>query len=438
MGRVRKAIIMGAAGRDFHNFNVFFRNNTSYKVVAFTATQIPGIAGRTYPKTLAGRRYPKGIPIHDEADFPLLIKKHGVDDVFFSYSDVPYSHVMHKASEAMAAGANFCLLSHAQTQLCSKAKIISVCAGRTGSGKSQTSQKIAQILKDAGKKVVIVRHPMPYGDLAKQAVQRFASYQDMEDADCTIEEMEEYEHYMTNGIVVYAGVDYERILRRAEKEAEVIIWDGGNNDVPFYASDLHIVVVDPHRAGNELSYYPGEENVRMADVVIINKENTAPQGKIGELTANIRSVNKDAIIIHADSEISIDNPKSIKGKKVLVIDDGPTLTHGEMPYGAGVIAAKQAKAKLIDPQRYAVGSIKKVFERYPSISNVIPAMGYGRAQMHDLAMTIQKAHCDAVVVGTPIDLARHMKVSKPTVRVYYTLKEKNISLQRVLKERGFL
>ncbi len=438
MASVRKAIIMGAAGRDFHNFNVFFRDNKAYKVVAFTATQIPGIARRTYPKILAGRRYPQGIPIHDEVDLSKLISKHQVDDVFFSYSDVPYAHVMHRAAVAMAAGANFCLLSHAQTQLCAKVPVISVCAGRTGSGKSQTSQKVAEMLKEGGLRVVVVRHPMPYGDLAKQAVQRFASYQNMEDADCTIEEMEEYERYISRHIILYAGVDYGRILRRAEKEADVIIWDGGNNDVPFYAPDLHIVVVDPHRAGHELTYYPGEENVRMADVVIINKENTAPEGKVGELVKNVRSVNKKAVIIHADSVISLENPDVVKGKNVLVVEDGPTLTHGEMSYGAGMIAAKRVKAKPIDPRAYAVGSIKKTLDRYPSLRGVVPAMGYGKAQMRELAETIRRARCDAVVIGTPIDLARHIKIDKPTARVHYALKEKNMTLMRVLKKEGFL
>lgn len=438
MAKRRLAIIMGAAGRDFHNFNTIFRDNARHRVVAFTATQIPGISKRRYPASLAGKQYPKGIPIYPEAKLADLIKKHKVDDVFFSYSDVPYEYVMHRASLVMAAGANFCLLSHKQSQIDSRVPVISVCAGRTGSGKSQTSQKLAGILKDEGLRVVVVRHPMPYGDLAKQKVQRFAAYSDMERHNCTIEEMEEYERYLSRDIVLYAGVDYGAILKQAEKEADVIIWDGGNNDVPFYTPDLHIVIVDPHRVGNELVYYPGEENVRMADVIIINKENTTTKKNIEKLVANVKSVNRSATIIHADSIITLDNPDVVKGKRVLVIEDGPTLTHGGMSYGAGVIAARRAKAKLVDPRKFAVGSIKKALDKYPRLLDLVPAMGYGASQMRELAQTIQKAKCDAVVIGTPIDLARHININKPTARVHYALKEKNITLRSVLKKKGII
>lgn len=424
----RKVIIMGAAGRDFHNFNVYFRDNENYEVVAFTATQIPNIAGRKYPPELAGKLYPEGIPIYDEKELPDLVKKHEVDEVVFSYSDVSYQTVMNKASIVNSAGADFTMLSPSHTMLKSKKPLISVCAVRTGSGKSQISRKIFEILSQKCK-VVAIRHPMPYGDLAKQKCQRFASYEDLDKHNCTIEEREEYEPYIDMNGIVYAGVDYEEILREAEKEADVIIWDGGNNDYPFYKPDLHIVIADPHRAGHELSYYAGEINVRMADVVIINKVDTAERENIEKVRDNIKAINPNARIVEADSPIKLEG--DVRGKKVLVIEDGPTLTHGEMPYGAGTIAAKQSEAEIVDAKKYAVGSILETYKKYPHLDKILPAMGYGAKQMKELEETINSADCDAVVAATPIDLKRIIDVKKPIIRVRYGVGE---MAEKALKE----
>jgi predicted GTPase len=421
---MRKVIIMGTAGRDFHNFNVFFRDNRDYKVVAFTATQIPNIENRKYPKELAGSLYPEGIPIYPEEELPELIKKFNVDEVVFAYSDVSHEYVMHKASIAISAGADFRLMGAGSTMLKSKKPVISICAVRTGSGKSQTTRKVSEILKKKGKKVVVVRHPMPYGDLVKQKVQRFATMDDLDKYDCTIEEREEYEPHIRNGTVVYAGVDYEEILREAEKEADIILWDGGNNDIPFYKPDLHIVVADPHRAGHEMTYHPGEANFRMADVIIINKEETAPKEGIDLIREHIAQVNPRAIVIDAASPFFIDNPEIIRGKKVLAIEDGPTLTHGEMSYGAAVLASKKYGAsELVDAKPYAVGTILETFNKYRQIRNYLPAMGYGEKQVKDLQETINNTPCDLVVSATPIDLTRIMKINKPIVRVRYELDE---------------
>ena len=418
-----KVILMGAAGRDFHNFNIHFRNNPKYNVVAFTATQIPNITGRKYPKDLSGKLYPNGIPIYPEEKLSELIKKHDIDKVFFSYSDVSHEYVMNKASLVNACGADFELLGIKSTMFISEKPVITVCAVRTGCGKSQTSRKIVGILKDKGLKVVAIRHPMPYGDLAKQAVQRFENYDDLEEHNCTIEEREEYEPYIERGLVVYSGVDYERILRGAEKEAEVIVWDGGNNDTPFFKSDLNFVVTDPHRAGHERKYYPGETNFRMADVIIINKMDTAKPENVEVILKNAKEMNPSASIIKANSKIKVNNPEIIKGKKVLVIEDGPTLTHGGMNFGAGVIAAQRLGCELIDPEPFAVGSIKETLKKYPELHNLVPAMGYEKKQMEELEKTINKTECDAVVVGTPIDIGRLLDVDKPTVRVNYELDE---------------
>jgi len=421
---MKKAVIMGAAGRDFHNFNVFFRDNDNYQVVAFTATQIPDIEGRKYPPSLAGKLYPEGIPIYPEEKLTSLIKEQQVDEVFFSYSDVPHEYLMHKASEVMASGASFVLLGPKETMLSSQKPVISVCAVRTGCGKSQTTRKIALLLQEKGRQVVVIRHPMPYGNLEQQRVQRFATYQDMIDQKCTIEEMEEYEPHIQNGIIVYAGVDYADILHQAEQEADIILWDGGNNDIPFYKSNLEIVVVDPHRPGHELKYHPGETNFRRADVLIINKIETAKPENVEIVFENARQVNPTATIIKARSPIFIQDGAAIKGKKVLVIEDGPTLTHGEMPYGAGVIAAeKYGAAELIDPRPYAVGSIKDTFNKYKHLDRVLPAMGYGEKQIQELAATIDKVPCDLVIGATPIDLGRLVKTSKPILRVTYELEE---------------
>jgi predicted GTPase len=421
---MRKVIIMGAAGRDFHNFNVFFRDNRDYKVVAFTATQIPNIENRKYPKELAGSLYPEGIPIYPEEELSELIKKFNVDEVVFAYSDVSHEYVMHKASIAISAGADFRLMGAGSTMLKSKKPVISICAVRTGSGKSQTTRKVSEILKKKGKKVVVVRHPMPYGDLVKQKVQRFATMDDLDKYDCTIEEREEYEPHIRNGTVVYAGVDYGEILREAEKEADIILWDGGNNDIPFYKPDLHIVVADPHRAGHEMTYHPGEANFRMADVIIINKEETAPKEGIDLIREHIAQVNPRAIVIDAASPFFIDNPEIIRGKKVLAIEDGPTLTHGEMSYGAAVLASKKYGAsELVDAKPYAVGTILETFNKYRQIRNYLPAMGYGEKQVKDLQETINNTPCDLVVSATPIDLTRIMKINKPIVRVRYELDE---------------
>lgn len=419
-----KIIIMGAAGRDFHNFNLIYRDNEKYEVVAFTATQIPDIEGRKYPAELAGSLYPNGIPIHAEEDLVDLIVKHSVNAVVFSYSDVPHEYVMNKAALVNAAGADFILHGAKQTMLKSKKPVISICAVRTGSGKSQTTRKVSEILKGMGKKLVAIRHPMPYGDLAKQKVQRFATYQDLDKHKCTIEEREEYEPHIDRGIVVYAGVDYAAILEEAEKEADIILWDGGNNDTPFYEPDLAIVVADPLRPGHELTYYPGETNVRMADVVIINKETTAEYEDIEYVRANIRSVNPKAQIIDAASPLFVEDPDAIRDKRVLVIEDGPTLTHGEMDYGAGVVAAeKYGAAEIVDPRPWIVGTIKDTFEKYPEIGTLLPAMGYGDKQVKDLEQTVNAVDCDAVVIGTPIDLRKVINIEKPSVRVKYELQE---------------
>ena len=420
----KKVIIMGAAGRDFHNFNCVFRDNENYEVIAFTACQIPNIIGRVYPFSLAGKLYPHGIPIYPEEDLPRLIKKHQIDQVVFSYSDVTHEYVIHRASIVNAAGAAFVLLGTKQTMLQSKRKVISICAVRTGAGKSQVSRKVFRFLKNKDIKVTAIRHPMPYGDLVKQAVQRFASYEDFAKHECTIEEREEYEPYIEQGLVVYAGVDYEKILKEAEKEAEIIVWDGGNNDTPFYKPDLHLVVVDPHRAGHELKYYPGETNFRMADVLIINKINTARPEKVQLVEENIRKINPQATVIHSNSVITVEDVNLIKGKKVLVIEDGPTVTHGGMAYGAGMVAAKKYQAKEItDPRSYAVGSLKKTLEEFSHLTNLLPAMGYGKEQLRELEETINRTNCDTIIVGTPIDLGRLLKVNKPTVRVTYDIEE---------------
>ncbi|MCK4646841.1 MAG: GTPase [Candidatus Aminicenantes bacterium] len=421
---MKNVLIMGAAGRDFHNFNVFFRDQEEFRVAAFTAAQIPDIEGRKYPASLAGKLYPDGIPIYSEEKLALLIKKHEISEVFFSYSDVNYEYIMHKASEVLTAGASFTLLGPQETMVKSKLPVISVCAVRTGCGKSQTSRKIALLIKEKGKRVVVIRHPMPYGDLAKQKVQRFASYEDMIKHECTIEEMEEYEPHIKDGIVVYAGVDYGAILKEAEKEADIILWDGGNNDFSFYQSNLEIVVVDPHRPGHELLYYPGEINFRRAHVIVINKMDSAEKEKINLLLENIKKFNPEATIIRANSAISVPEGEEISGKTVLVIEDGPTLTHGEMPYGAGVIAATRYKAsKIIDPRPFAVGSINETFQKYTHLDKVLPAMGYGKKQMAELAQTIDKIECDLVVSGTPIDLGRLIKTNKKILRVSYELEE---------------
>ena len=421
----RKVIIMGAAGRDFHNFNVFFRDNKNYEVVCFTAEQIPNISGRRYPKELAGKLYPEGIAIEEEKRLPELIRKHEIDMVVLAYSDLSYEDVMHKASMVNSLGADFVLMGSRTTMLKSKKPVISVCAVRTGCGKSQTTRKISLLLREMGYRVVVVRHPMPYGDLRKQIVQRFAEYGDLYRYECTIEEREEYEQHIKNGFVVYAGVDYEKILREAEKEADIILWDGGNNDIPFYRPDLHIVVVDPHRHGHETTYYPGETNLRMADVVVINKENTAKRENIEEVERAVRTLNPKAKIIHADSEIFAAHGEKIRGKRVLVIEDGPTLTHGGMSYGAGLIAARKFGAKsVIKPKKYAAGSIRKAYEKYRQITDVLPALGYGKSQMEDLKKTIDRTPCDLVIIATPIDLAELMKMNKPSVYITYHLRER--------------
>ncbi|MDC0357315.1 cyclic 2,3-diphosphoglycerate synthase [Oligoflexia bacterium] len=424
MGQKIKTLIMGAAGRDFHNFNVLYRNNEKYDVVCFTATQIPDIEGRKYPTALAGELYPDGIPIHSEDDLSKLIQDHQIEEVVFSYSDVPYQYVMSKAALVNASGAHFKLLGTESTMIKSKVPLVSVCAIRTGCGKSQTTRKVAKILLDAGKRVVAIRHPMPYGDLAAQRCQRFASLDDLKKHKCTIEEMEEYEPHINAGVIIYAGVDYEEILRQAETEADIVLWDGGNNDTSFYASDLEIVVVDPHRPGHELEYYPGEVNLLRADVVVINKIDTANPFDVTELRANIRMANPSAVVVDAASPLFVDDPEQIQGKRVLVVEDGPTLTHGEMTYGAGVMAAeKYGAAELIDPRPYTVGTITDTFEKYPEIGTLLPAMGYGDQQVKDLEKTIDQCDADLVLSGTPIDLGRIVKVNKPMLRVRYELQE---------------
>ena len=419
-----RILIMGAAGRDFHNFNVYFRDNPDYKVVAFTATQIPNIEGRVYPAELAGASYPEGVPIYPESELANLIRDMKVDQVVFAYSDVSHEYIMHKASQVLVAGADFRLLGARATMLKSTKLVVAVCAVRTGCGKSQTTRRVCDVLREMGKKVVAVRHPMPYGNLVKQTCQRFATYEDMDRHECTIEEREEYEPHIDRGVIVYAGVDYERILREAEKEADVIVWDGGNNDLPFYVPDLYIVVADPHRPGHEMRYHPGEANLRAADVVVINKVDTADNDGIVTVQKNVMAVNPEATIIQAASPIFVEDPSAIRGKKVLVVEDGPTLTHGEMAYGAGVVAARRfGAAEIVDPRPYAVGSIVTTYEKYPTTGSVLPAMGYGQEQMAELEQTIQDTPCDLVVIATPIDLRRVVKVEKPSQRVRYELQE---------------
>jgi predicted GTPase len=419
-----KTLIMGAAGRDFHNFNTFFRGNRDYEVVAFTATQIPDIEGRLYPPELAGELYPSGIPIRAEEELVDLIKQHGVEQVIFAYSDVPHEYIMHKASMVNAAGADFRLMGTHYTQVKSTKPVVSVCAVRTGSGKSQTTRRVSLILRDMGYKVAAIRHPMPYGNLVRQEVQRFADYDDLDEHETTIEEREEYEPHIDNGVIIYAGVDYEKILRQAEQEADIILWDGGNNDFPFYVSDLQIVVADPHRPGHEFSYHPGETNVRLADVFVINKVDTADAENVIRVRESLRRLNPKAIQIEAASPLFVDDPEAIRGKRVLVVEDGPTLTHGEMAYGAGYVAARRFGAKeIVDPRPFAVKSIAATYQKYPKTGPILPAMGYGDAQMKDLEETINKSDVDMVVVGTPIDLTRVIKITKPYQRVRYELQE---------------
>jgi len=433
-----KTIIMGAAGRDFHNFNTFFRGNKDYEVVAFTATQIPDIEGRLYPTELAGDLYPKGIPIRAEEELPALIKEHDVEQVVFAYSDVPHEYVMHKASLVIASGADFRLLGTRETQVKSNKPVVSVCAVRTGAGKSQTTRRVSLILREMGFKVAAIRHPMPYGNLIRQEVQRFADYDDLDEQECTIEEREEYEPHIDNGVIVYAGVDYEKIVRQAEQEVDIVLWDGGNNDFPFYVSDFQIVVADPHRPGHESKYYPGETNALMADVFVINKVDTADPDNVIQLRENLRRLNPDAIQIEAASPLFVDDPASIKGKRVLVIEDGPTLTHGEMAYGAGYVAARRfGAAEIVDPRPFAVKSIAGTYEKYPKTGPILPAMGYGEAQMRDLEATIEKADVDMVIVGTPIDLTRVIKINKPYQRVRYELQEIGQPTLKDLLEKKF-
>lgn len=418
----KRVLILGAAGRDFHNFNVYFRGKEEYEVVAFTATQIPNIEGRQYPPSLAGDLYPAGIPIYPEDELETLIKEQKVDQAVFAYSDVPHEYVMHIASRVLASGADFRLMGLDSTQLKSSRPVVSVCAARTGSGKSQTSRYIAGKLIEMGHRVAVIRHPMPYGDLEKQAVQRFESYADLDRHECTIEEREEYEPHIDRGVIVYAGVDYERILRKAEEDVDIILWDGGNNDLPFYIPDLHLVVVDPHRPGHEMSYHPGEANVRAADVLLINKVDTAGVEAIMQVRDNLARLNPGATVIEAASPIFVDDPDAIRGKRVLVIEDGPTLTHGEMAYGAGWVAARRFGAgEIIDPRPFAVGSIRDTYAKYPTTGNVLPAMGYGEKQIKELEETIAASDADLVLVGTPIDLSRLLKIDQPSQRVRYDL-----------------
>ena len=419
-----RTIIMGAAGRDFHNFNTYFRGNEQYEIVAFTATQIPNIDDRKYPAALAGELYPEGIPILPEAQLEALIKNENIDQVIFAYSDVPHEYVMHKAAIVNAAGADFRLMGTKETQIKSIKPVVGICAVRTGSGKSQTTRRVSMILREMGYTVAAIRHPMPYGDLVKQKVQRFADYSDLDKHECTIEEREEYEPHLDNGVIVYAGVDYEAILREAEKEVDIVLWDGGNNDFPFYVTDMLIVVADPHRAGHELRYYPGETNVRMADVFVINKVDTANANDVITVRNNLHDLNPDAVVIEGASPLFVDDPQAIRGKRVLVVEDGPTLTHGEMAYGAGFVAARRFGAgEIVDPRPYAVGSILATYEKYPSTGTILPAMGYGDEMRHDLEETINTADVDLVISGTPIDLTRIIKINKPIQRVRYELQE---------------
>ncbi len=436
MERIR-TIIMGAAGRDFHNFNTFFRNNQAYEVVAFTATQIPNIEGRKYPAALAGDLYPEGIPIYPESELADLIISERIDQVVFAYSDVPHTYVMHKAALVNAVGADFRMMGTKETQIKSSKPVVAVCAVRTGSGKSQTTRRVSLILRDMGYKVAAIRHPMPYGDLVKQSVQRFADYADLDKHECTIEEREEYEPHLDNGIIVYAGVDYEAILREAEKEVDIVLWDGGNNDFSFYVPDLLIVVADPHRPGHERLYYPGETNVRLADVFVINKVDTADSENVILVRKNLYDLNPDALVIEGASPLYVDDPRAIRGKRVLVVEDGPTLTHGEMAYGAGFVAARRFGAgEIVDPRPFAVASIKATFEKYPDTGPILPAMGYGDDMMHDLEETINRSDVDLVISATPIDLTRIIKINKPMQRVRYELQEiGEPTLESILKQK---
>ncbi|MEA2509889.1 MAG: hypothetical protein QOG21_1971 [Actinomycetota bacterium] len=433
----RKVLIVGAAGRDFHNFNVHYRDDPNYEVVGFTATQIPGIDDRRYPSELAGSRYPHGIPIHPEEELESLVRDLDVDEVVFSYSDVSHETVMHIGSRALAAGADYVLLGPRSTMIQAEVPVVAVCAVRTGSGKSQTTRAVSRILKAAGKKIAVVRHPMPYGDMTKQIAQRFETSQDLIDADCTIEEREEYEPHLAAGSIVYAGIDYGEIISRAQKEADIVLWDGGNNDLPFYKPDVHITVADALRVGHETTYHPGEANLRMADVVIINKVDSAKIGDVEKLRSTIEALNPKAIIIEAHSPISLDDGPDIKGKKVLVVEDGPTLTHGEMTYGAGVVAARRAgAASMVDPRQWAAGTIKQVYEKYPHIGHLLPAMGYSDQQRQDLADTINASDADVVLIATPIDLRKVCDIHKPVVRASYELEEVSTpNLKEVLTER---
>jgi predicted GTPase len=435
MGR-RRVVIMGAAGRDFHNFNVFFRGNERYEVVAFTAAQIPDIEGRVYPPELSGDLYPQGVPILAEEELERLVREKNVDEVWFSYSDVPHVQVMHHASRVVAWGAHFGVCSATRSMIESEKPVIAVTAVRTGVGKSQTSRYLSAILKKLGRKAVAIRHPMPYGDLTKQVSQRFATYDDLDRHETTIEEREEYEPHIDNGFVVYAGVDYERILQRAEEEAEVILWDGGNNDTPFYKPDLHIAMLDPHRPGDELTYYPGETNLLMADVLIVNKVDTAEPGNVYKVLDSCRRHNPDAVVLQCRSRITVDQPELIAGRRALVVEDGPTLTHGGMEYGAGWFAAHQAgAAEIVDATPYAVGSIATTYEKYPNARKVLPAMGYGEQQMKDLEETINATPADVVIGGTPIDLSRIITVDKPVANVRYELEEVEAGrLEAIVKE----
>jgi predicted GTPase len=434
-------LIAGAAGRDFHNFNLVYRDRPDYDVVAFTATQIPNIDGRRYPAELAGSLYPEGIPILPEKALEELVREHEIDSVVFAYSDVTHEHVMHIGSRALAAGASYHLISPRHTMLAARKPVVAICAVRTGSGKSQTTRHVAALFRDAGRRVAVLRHPMPYGDLTKQVVQRFERYEDLEAADATIEEREEYEPHLAEGNLVFAGIDYERILRAAEQEADVVLWDGGNNDTPFIKPDLHIVVVDPHRPGHELRYHPGETNLRMADVCVVNKVDSASQEGIDAVLDSIHEHTKDARVVLAASPFQIEgNGHEIKGKRVLAVEDGPTLTHGEMTYGAAVLAAKQhGAAELVDPRPFAVGSIAETFEQYPNVGTLLPAMGYGREQMDDLRKTIERSDAELVLIGTPIDLRRLIDLDKPALRVTYKLQEVGEpTLKDVLAEKGLL
>lgn len=418
-----RVLILGAGGRDFHNFNVYFRSRTDYRVVAFTATQIPNLSGRCYPPELAGPGYPEGIPIVPEEEMELWIHQEGVREVVFSYSDVSHEHVMHVASRALAAGASVRLLGPRDTMLRVRTPVVAVGAVRTGSGKSQTARKLARLLREWGKRVVVVRHPMAYGDLASQAVQRFATWEDLDRAGLTVEEREEFEPHVALGIVVYAGVDYQRVMRQAEAEAEVVVWDGGNNDFPFVWPDRFVVVADPHRPGHELRYHPGEANLRMAHVVVVNKVDTAAREAVEEVERNVRAANPRAVVVKAASPIRLDRPELVAGRRVVVVEDGPTVTHGEMPYGAGLLAARRLGATVVDPRPYAVGTLQQVFQDYPHLTRVLPAMGYSGAQLRDLEQTLQRVEADAVVVGTPVDLRRLVRLQKPAAKVYYELEE---------------